>query len=254
MTSPRSTDPASHADHDLALIAALTDRDAADALAPTELDLARARLERCAECAAVHRDLLALTVGLQSAATPSRPRDFRLTPADAARLQPGGLRRFLRSIGSARDGVTRPLAIGLTTLGLVGVLVGTVPGSLSMGGATVGQDQPATMSEDTGQVPSDAAAPAVGGPDAAPGASQYLEMASEDPDVSIEADGYVFNGSEFDQSTASLDTASRSSQTLDDAALRDDASGLSTLVVVAGTMLILGLGLFALRWTSRRFG
>ncbi len=35
-------------------------------------------------------------------------------------------------------------------------------------------------------------------------------------------------------------------------ALRDDASGLSAVFVLAGTLLIAGLGLFALRWSARR--
>ena len=34
----------------------------------------------------------------------------------------------------------------------------------------------------------------------------------------------------------------------------DDRTGASQLVVISGTLLIVGLGLFALRWTSRRFG
>ena len=34
----------------------------------------------------------------------------------------------------------------------------------------------------------------------------------------------------------------------------DDSTGASQLVVISGTLLIVGLGLFALRWTSRRFG
>ena len=34
----------------------------------------------------------------------------------------------------------------------------------------------------------------------------------------------------------------------------DDSTGASQLVVISGTLLIVGLALFALRWTSRRFG
>ena len=34
----------------------------------------------------------------------------------------------------------------------------------------------------------------------------------------------------------------------------DDSTGASQLVVISGTLLIVGLGLFALRWTSRRLG
>jgi hypothetical protein len=37
-------------------------------------------------------------------------------------------------------------------------------------------------------------------------------------------------------------------------ALAPDSSGVSQLVVMSGSLLIVGLGLFALRWTSRRFG
>lgn len=251
MTSPRPFD-LDHARHDPALIAALADRDAADALRPVELDLARAQLERCAHCAALHRDLVDLLAGLQLASTPSRPRDFRLTAADAARLQPRGLRGFLRTIGSARDGLTRPLAIGLTTLGLVGVLVGTVPGALPLsgGGATAGEDA-STMAEQRSGAPTDAAVPATGGP-VAPDSTRYLEMATDDPDVAAQADGYVFNGAEFEQSTKSADVDRQASAPAD-VSLRDDPSGTSVLVVIAGTMLILGLGLFALRWSSRRF-
>lgn len=252
MTSPRSFDPTDHARHDPALIAALADRDATDALRPVELDQARVQLERCADCAALRRDLVDLMAGLQLASTPARPRDFRLTAADAARLQPRGLRAFLRTIGSARDNLTRPLAIGLTTLGLVGVLVGTVPGALPLtgGGATAGDSGVSTMSGEDGGAPSDALAPAPAGQ--VPDASQYLEMATDDPDVAAQADGYVFNGAAFEQSTKSADV-SRNATVNADASLRDDPSGASVLVVIAGTMLILGLGLFALRWSSRRF-
>ncbi len=253
MTADRPFDPSDHARHDPALIAALADRDGTEALRPVELERARVQLDGCATCAALHRDLLDLMSGLQTASTPVRPRDFRITADDAARLQPSGLRAFLRTIGSARDNLTRPLAIGLTTLGLVGVLVGTVPGALPLagGGATAGGDSVSTMSGEDNGLATDAAAPAAGGPDA-PGASQHLEFSTDDPDVAAQADGYVFNGAGFEQATKSADTT-RSAASPEDVSLRDDPSGASVMVVIAGTMLILGLGLFALRWSSRRF-
>jgi hypothetical protein len=67
-----------------------------------------------------------------------RPRDFTLTAADAERLRVRGWRRLLSAIGSTHDVFSRPLAIGLTTLGLAGLLVATIPGSLPGfgGGAT----------------------------------------------------------------------------------------------------------------------
>ena len=248
MPASRPTDTASHASHDLALIAALHDRDDVAALRPAELDMARAQLDGCTECAALHHDLGQLMGGLRASMTPSRPRDFRLTPADATRLQPRGLRGFLRTIGSAKDGLSRPLAIGLTTLGLVGVLVGTVPGAMSLGGATSGPDQ---MASQEAPAPSAAAeAPAAG--EAVPDA-RTLGMSSDDPLDRMQADGYVFNGSEGfaidgDQQRETVQV------TAEEASLRDDPSGISAMVVIGGTMLILGLGLFALRWSARRLG
>jgi hypothetical protein len=37
-----------------------------------------------------------------------------------------------------------------------------------------------------------------------------------------------------------------------EAAIRDDRTGLSALVVLAATLLVMGLGLFMLRWSARR--
>jgi hypothetical protein len=55
------------------------------------------------------------------------------------------------------------------------------------------------------------------------------------------ADGGVFSGAE----PGVTDIAG-------DLAIRDDASGLSVLFVLAGVLLIAGLGLFGLRWSARR--
>ena len=114
-----------HARHDRLVIAATVDRRLSGAPA-----LAQALLAACTECARLHADLQALAAALPSAATPRRTRDFTLSAADAERLQPRGLTRWLRLIGSSRDTLTRPLAIGFTTLGLAGLLVATVPGAL----------------------------------------------------------------------------------------------------------------------------
>ncbi len=37
-------------------------------------------------------------------------------------------------------------------------------------------------------------------------------------------------------------------------ALAPDPTGLSLPIVLSGTLLIIGLGLFAMRWSARRFG
>jgi len=125
--------PVGHARHDGLLIASTVDRRLA-----TPSTLAQALLTACTECARLHDDLLALAAALPSAATPRRTRDYTLSAADAERLRPRGLTRWLRYIGSSRDTLTRPLAIGFTTLGLAGLLVTTVPGALPGGGATAG--------------------------------------------------------------------------------------------------------------------
>ena len=40
----------------------------------------------------------------------------------------------------------------------------------------------------------------------------------------------------------------------DELAISEDGSGLSAIAVIAGSLLIVGLGIFLLRWSARRFG
>ena len=123
--------PTTHAAHDPELIAAAVD----GMLEGPERLMADAWLAACATCTELHADLLAIASAERALPTPTRPRDLRLTPADAQRLRPRGFRAILAAIGSSRDAFSKPLAVGLTTLGLAGLLVGTVP-SLGLGGAT----------------------------------------------------------------------------------------------------------------------
>ncbi len=115
-----------HARHDPLLVAAAADRRSGPL--PT---LTGAVLAACGECARLHADLLVLAAALPTTSTPTRRRDFTLTPLDAERLRPRGLRAWLARIGTPRDTVTRPLAIGFSTLGLAGLLVTTAPTLLS---------------------------------------------------------------------------------------------------------------------------
>ena len=77
----------------------------------------------CPACGVLHRDLLSIQTAIRHAWTPRRPRDLRLTTADVTRLRPILWRRLLAVVGSSRDAVTRPLAVGLTGLGLAGFVV-----------------------------------------------------------------------------------------------------------------------------------
>jgi hypothetical protein len=240
---------AAHAAHDLTIVAALATRDRD--LDPTTDDAARAQLASCTACADVLADLVALQTALPATATPARPRDFRLTDADAQRLRRTGWRRFLGTIGSARDGVSRPLAIGLTTLGLAGLMVATLPSMFMASG-------PATMLAPVG-APVEQAQPAAGGAGDAYGTDRITMTGEPAPSdvvtgeaaasaaASGTADGGVFSGANPDEVGGRLEATGEGA-----AALRDDASGTSVLFVVAGALLIAGIGLFGLRWSARR--
>jgi hypothetical protein len=84
-------------------------------------------LRFCEQCGRLYADLVALSTALSLAALPGRPRDYMLDPSDAERLRSGGWRTWWSAIGSARDRVTRPLAIGFSTLGLAGLLLTAAP-------------------------------------------------------------------------------------------------------------------------------
>ena len=164
----------SHDRHDPMLVAAL----AAGDLAATDRDRA----------IALTRDLRRLrdastTTSSRSPARPrpcrppiaTRPRDFRLTPEQAARLRPAGWRRF---VGRASPGRGSPSAsrsgVGLATLGLAGLLIGNV--SLSFGDAASAPSRRSTRRAG-GAANEAAATPARHGDGSEPG-SQLGPMAS----------------------------------------------------------------------------
>lgn len=123
--------PHSALDHDELLVARLVVGDLED----REATLARARIVECAACALVFKDLRAIrsaTAGLPPA---RRPRDFRLTTEDAARLRQTGLRRLLGWLGSPQAAFTQPVAAGLVALGIVGVLVSSLSGGFGSAAA-----------------------------------------------------------------------------------------------------------------------
>ncbi|MBA2718341.1 MAG: hypothetical protein H0U52_03720 [Chloroflexi bacterium] len=117
--------PTSHDRHDAMLVAAL----AAGDLAATDRDQAISLTATCPDCATLRDDLVAIARATTVVPPPisAHNRDFRLTPADAARLRPGGWRRLVAAFSVPRLAMTRPLGVGLTTLGLVGLLIGNAP-------------------------------------------------------------------------------------------------------------------------------
>src|SRR5436190_1868684 len=121
---------ASHDDHDLLLVAALAGGD----LSGAERDRALLLTTSCAECAALHSDLVAIARATATLPPPiaSAGRDFRLSPAQAASLRRSGWRRFLPASGASP--LTRPLGVALATFGIAGLLISNVSlGTFSLG-------------------------------------------------------------------------------------------------------------------------
>ena len=137
--------PIPHDAHDLELIAGL----AAGDLAGSDATRAEALLASCADCALLASDLAMLGAALRSVGSAfdrgsvPAPRDFRLTAADAARLNRGG--GYGSGLMATSRSWMRGAGIALATFGLVGVLVSAVPlNFLGAGGAAttnVGNDQ-----------------------------------------------------------------------------------------------------------------
>lgn len=119
-------DLVSHARHDRFAIA--------DALGGGVLP---STVRTCPSCGALHRDLLSIQTAIRHAWTPRRPRDLRLRRGDAQRrVTPR--RRLVDGFGSSRDIVTRPLALGLTALGIAGLFLTAAPFAAAPGGGLSG--------------------------------------------------------------------------------------------------------------------
>ncbi len=275
MTDPRTT--AAHATHDPILIAVLTDRSPT----ATERAAAEALVAGCSLCAELHADLIALGAAARAMPTPARPRDYVLTPADAARLRPTGWRRLVGAFGTARDGFSRPLAVGLTTLGLAGLLVTTVPSILTVGSATSGG--PSAAQDSTGGIasmPATVAGAAVGRASSvpaplAPGAPAIADAPSGPPafaaasaaPAAAASNGYLGGLAAPPQTPlpqgATSDGGAKASGgvTNDVEAVGEDNTlssrtdaGVSAPLILSGVLLLAGLGLFLLRWAARRTG
>jgi hypothetical protein len=125
---------ARHALHDEELIAAFaTDGDAVE-----DAQRARGLIERCVACRDLHVDLVAIGGMLRAvekaetvAASQSAPRDFRLSIETANRLRPGSVvLKFRDRLAAAVGSFSRPVGLSMASLGVVGLLLGT----LTMGG------------------------------------------------------------------------------------------------------------------------
>lgn len=221
-----------HADHDLLLIA----RHAAGDLVDSDRGRAQARLDTCQSCAEVDRDLEAIARATR--ALPNRataPRDFRLTPDQAAHLRRGTWLRSLLAPFAAARSATRPMAAAFTSLGLVGLLVVTILPGLAGSAASLG---PTREQADTGAGAGASVAPAapVSGPGAAPGpnataGAQDNEYGAKNDDTATSApEGEIAGDASTNRAPAPINLA------------------------FAGSLVLLAVGLllYLLRFAARR--
>lgn len=176
---PREPDEAAlavvarHALHDEELIAAYA---AGATESKDETIKARALVERCATCRDLHADLVGIGAALvvEFRGTMTAPRDFRLSADDARRLGgrvlvPGFLTRLRRSM----DSFARPVGASMATLGVVGLLVGSVALGGTPASAPIARDsaQAATSAPAASSIPAAAAGSVGGTSEADPGKS-----------------------------------------------------------------------------------
>ncbi|MEK6720541.1 MAG: hypothetical protein AABZ33_07695 [Chloroflexota bacterium] len=267
MPAPRPSGD-SHESHDLLLVAAL----AAGDLTSDDRDRADRQVTACADCAAVHRDLLAIADAMARMPEPVRPRDFTLTGEDAARLRRPSLRRMLLGLAGPRGFVGRPLAATVTSLGVAGIVfasasgilggaaAGASPASSETGGNYFGSQSGGSVERDLTPAPLQDAGPsstkAVRGSslDALGSGTPLIPVGSSafvtDSPESAEAPG----GAPVPASSGGLDVASSAGN---DVAAQThgrltQATSWSPLLVVSAAFLAVGLALFALRRIAGR--
>jgi hypothetical protein len=254
MSLPPARTPSDHATHDVELIAALADAD--PATPSPDRERAERQLRGCVDCSRLHADLLALRDSIATASAPTRPREFVLTDADAARLRPRGWRQALAFFGSTRDGFSRPLALGLTTFGLVALLVTSIPSGLvglgSSGGAT--SAELSTVGAAIGSAGPSAAASVAAAPTpaAAPAASGDAQ-GSAAPVATSPDDGSVFSGAGEPDAN---DTQVQRMASADTQAGTEPAAvvspGWSIWQIVAALSLAAGIALLTVRRVGKR--
>jgi len=251
--------PAEHAQHDLDLIAG----HAAGDLTDTQRIRADALLQSCTSCSDLRRDLVAIASATRSLSATPAPRDFQLSPAQAARLRRGGWLKSLLRPFAAPSSPARPFAMAFTSLGLAGLLVTSILPSL-LGGSAASAPLPVAQ----GPAASAAAASAASAPEAGgangqgqPGAtsgsdSQFGPLGKPSPvPVSAGSGG----GKSNDLASTEPDLFAGEQAYRDRLAAEQRNEQLQSRAaepnpVVIGSLVLLGVGLalFGLRFLARR--
>jgi hypothetical protein len=258
-------DSEQHAQHDPLLVVSLADGD----LTGADRDLASGLIAECTACATLHDDLLAIARATAALPTAVRPRDFQLSPEQAARLRPLGWRRFVAAFASPRLAMTRQLGIGLTTLGIAGLLVSVLPtvnlGTGSAAGASMAP--PNVQSATDGSFLSGAESLASAAAASAPAAASALPapadasasydtslapLKSDLPDRTSASDGggtvgVAGQGSEGPKASPAGDAAERQLAGL----TAEDPSGMPLILVASTILLAAGIALLVARRIAR---
>lgn len=228
-----------HAAHDLFLVASLAGGDLSD----VRRDEALRIVQTCGDCAELEADLRAIAVATRDLPVPLRPRDFSLSPEDAARLRRQGWRRTLHALAGPRFALAAPLGGAFASLGVAGLLLASIPGiplgSMAAGPSPAGPST--TIESDRGGLEA-SGAPAAAGEDQGQGQS----LQSHDRDSAISPVQQAPEASTF----AGDGNAEGPGAVNEVASARRPSD--ATVAILSGSFLIVGLGLFGLRWTARR--
>ncbi|HSS36548.1 MAG TPA: hypothetical protein VLR93_09745 [Patescibacteria group bacterium] len=178
--------PHTRSDHDETLIARL----AVDDLASDDRDRLRAttQVAECPACAELLADLRTIATAVAALPEPRRTRDFRVTEADAARLRPTGWRGALARLGSPSFAFTRPLAAGLATLGIAGLLITTLPTGFGGSAASMPESAPIPAAGNAAGGTTSGAQDSAGQASAAPAAPAFGQPAPTSRDTAAQPD------------------------------------------------------------------
>lgn len=264
---------ADHARHDRWLLVRFASHDELDA---AESATVRSLLDTCRQCAALVEDIGTIAVATAQSLTPSRPRDFRLTPAQATAQRGSLLRRLLDRLASPTGLVVRPLAGAALAIGLVLVIAsGSLPRSTGTPEAAPNGSQPrlahASASAPAGEVdnangsspdvviyaprPTDPAgdrhAPQVAGSQD-PDRAAFMTMQSDVPGVLAEsADPELAGVRATDDQVSKGSAQADSPLTVAGSPGGSDWTGAAILVLGA-LLAIAGAVVLALNWVARR--
>jgi hypothetical protein len=272
-----------HEQHDQILVVALASGDFASA--DPDRTNAQALVDSCADCARLHDDVLTIARATKALPPAVRTRDFRLSPEQAATLRPSAWRRLVAGLAAPGSVFSRPLGLGLATLGIAGLLLGTLPSvSLGLGGAASATAAPMPEAASSPGASAAAAlplesagdqtelAPVAGGPPAAASAAPGIIDTAGGANAAASPPAYIVSGSSGKPITISGDGGTRYSADASPpaadnagpkasdptrqialAAPPDSSSGGPSALVVASTILLAaGIVVLLLRSIARR--